>query len=764
MSAAALAHPGPRHRRPRLTLYRYVAREALRPTIFALLGLTLVVLTTRVLEFSELVINRGVEAGSVAAILFYEAVPVAGRMLPFSVLVGALFALGRMGADREILALEASGIAPARLTWPVVSFASVAAVAALAMGAFATPWSSARLDATLLAISREKPWANLRPGVVQRYGGWQLEAREVGPSGDRLGGVMLWTPEIGQTIFAAHGRLSAADGDLGIALDDGAAVLARDGGAQFLRFDVLETRLPGGRILEREPPDRILGLPLDELAAQALAFVPSPGNRLSPAALELQRRFAYPMATLVFGFLAVPLFLTRAHASRSAGGVMGLLCTLAYYGLVQLSEGLVQGGTLGPGLGAWLPNLILAALALVLLVRALRERALGRPFERPLSSRLRRRAAQAGRRARAADREPRLHRHALPRYVAGRFLQLSVLTFSALFTAYLLIDVMDRLEWFARHGATGIEALRFYAARAPLLASRAVPMAILVATSLCVSLLAAEGELLGMRACGIPAPRALLPLFLLSTAVAPLYFAFNNTVLPRTNALADELKRTEIKGGQLRLSQRAGVWHRSGTTMLQAARFDPEQGVGLDVTVYRLGADGLPVERTDADSMHHIGRGMWRLVAPMRIEIADGVARRVEPPRYLELGESIEAEADTMHMSVAEIAREAEAAEQAGIDATTLRVDYHAKLAEPLACIVLPAAVLFFAVTGPPFPGPAQTLLVSGIIGVVYILLAGVATSLGHGGQVPPAVGGFGPIAVFALLALVFARRMWRRM
>jgi lipopolysaccharide export LptBFGC system permease protein LptF len=161
--------------------------------------------------------------------------------------------------------------------------------------------------------------------------------------------------------------------------------------------------------------------------------------------------------------------------------------------------------------------------------------------------------------------------------------------------------------------------------------------------------------------------------------------------------------------------------------------------------------------------MHHIGRGMWRLVAPMRIEIADGVARRVEPPRYLELGESIEAEADTMHMSVAEIAREAEAAEQAGIDATTLRVDYHAKLAEPLACIVLPAAVLFFAVTGPPFPGPAQTLLVSGIIGVVYILLAGVATSVGRGGNVPPVVGGFGPIAVFALLALAFARRMWRR-
>jgi lipopolysaccharide export system permease protein len=719
------------------------------------------VLTTKVLEFSELVINRGVEFGSVAEILFYEAVPVAARMLPFSVLVGVLFALGRMGADREILALEASGIAPARLAFPVVAFAGVGAIAALAMGVEATPWASRSLDARLEAIAREKPWANLRPGVVQRFGGWQLEAREVAPSGDRLRGVMLWTPEIGETIFAERGRLAAAEGLVEIALEDGAAVLARDGGVQHVRFDVLETRLPAGQVLEREASDRILGLPLDELAARARAFVPSEGNRLSPESLELQRRFAYPTATLVFGFLAVPLFLTRAHASRSAGGVLGLLCTLAYYGLVQLSEGLVQGGTIGPALAAWLPNLVLAALALALLVRALRERALGRPFEPGLARRLRRRRAVAE--APALGREPRLHRHALARYVAGRFVQLSALTFSALFSAYLLIDVMDRLEWFARHGATGIEALRFYGARAPLLASRAVPMAILVATSLTVSLLAAEGELLGMRACGIPAMRALLPVFLLSGLVAPLYFGFNNTVLPRTNALADELKRTEIKDRALGARVRAGVWQRSGAHVVQAERFDPEQGVALGVTIYRLGEDGLPVARADAESMHHIGRGVWRLVAPSRIEIEDGAARRVDPLRYVELGESIEAEVDTMHMSVAEIAREIEVTEAAAIDATTLRVDYHAKLAEPLSCIVLPAAVLFFAVTGPPFPGPAQTLLVSGIVGVVYILLSGVATSVGRGGYVPPLLAGWGAIAAFALVALAFARRMWRR-
>ena len=105
MSAAPLVYFPPKHRRPGATVYLYVAREALRPTLFGLFGLTLVVLTKDLLGFSDLIINRGVGAGDVARMLFYESVPVAARMFPFSALVGALVALGRLGADREILTL-----------------------------------------------------------------------------------------------------------------------------------------------------------------------------------------------------------------------------------------------------------------------------------------------------------------------------------------------------------------------------------------------------------------------------------------------------------------------------------------------------------------------------------------------------------------------------------------------------------------------------------------------------------------------------------
>ena len=75
----------PIHRRPGLTLYRYVASEALWPTVFALVGLTMVVLTQNLLELSSLFINRGLDASSVSLIAFFEAVPTAAMMLPFSV-------------------------------------------------------------------------------------------------------------------------------------------------------------------------------------------------------------------------------------------------------------------------------------------------------------------------------------------------------------------------------------------------------------------------------------------------------------------------------------------------------------------------------------------------------------------------------------------------------------------------------------------------------------------------------------------------------
>ena len=201
----------PVHRRPGATLYRYLIVEMVFPTLFTLGGLTIVILTKDLLSFSDMVINRGLSIADVAAIALYQMVPVLGQMLPFAMLIGGLVALGRLGADRELLMLEASGISSPRLLGPVTTFAAVMIIPALILSLYVSPLVNNALDRKLSELEQRNPGAAITPGVIHRFGDWMLQAREVSARGDQLRGVFLWAPSVGETVFAESGALEARD-------------------------------------------------------------------------------------------------------------------------------------------------------------------------------------------------------------------------------------------------------------------------------------------------------------------------------------------------------------------------------------------------------------------------------------------------------------------------------------------------------------------------------------------------------------------------
>ena len=190
-----------------------------------------------------------------------------------------------------------------------------------------------------------------------------------------------------------------------------------------------------------------------------------------------------------------------------------------------------------------------------------------------------------------------------------------------------------------------------------------------------------------------------MPVLFIAALVVPADALLNNVLVPRTNALADELKRTEIKGSYYKEQeerQKAAVWYRSGRRVLEAARFDPSAGTAENLSIYELGEDRLPISRTDAASARHVGQGWWLLESPTRIVVSEDRVRDLEAPRYVDLGETLPAEVDTMHLSLAEVGQLIDETEADGVDTTSLRVDFHVKFAQSFACIVLPAVVLFF--------------------------------------------------------------------
>ena len=696
-------------RRPGGTLYRYIAREMALPTLATLGGFTLVVLIQDLIRSSELIINRGLSADVVDWIAFYQTVPLAARTLPFAVLVGSMIALGRMGADRELLALEASGFSVRRLVAPAVLFATVMAAIGLALSVLAAPAASRAVDAAYMQLLHQNPAAMIRPGIPHSFGNWRLEAREVSPDGRQLEGVVLFIPDVGETIFARSAQILAPpDGRIVLQLEDGALMPDPRVRPREVRFDRLEVKLPKDAMddFERDDEDILVGATIPELIAQGRDETLK-GDDALEAQVELQRRFALPLASLVFGFLSLPLFLSRAQFSRSGGAMLGVVATLGYYGLVQLGNGLIEAELVTVVVGVWLPNAFVALVAGILLVGFQRTSAFGRHLaesqggtRRMIDRTTRALTAFLSRRGRSqtgpgrSDGHVRVRRWALQRYIAGLFLQMVVLCFTVLLTAYLIVDVLERLQWFAKHGAEGGEILRFYGARIPLLASRVVPMSLLVGTALTVGLLAVQGELMAIQSCGISALRALTPALVICGAVAPASFYLTDNIVPRTNALADYLKQTEIKKAdddRLEARRRRDVWSRSGRRFFEAERFDPKLGAARNITVYELGDDGLPRTRADARGGRHIGGGVWRMVEPFRVERSSAGITTVPAATFAELGEEISAEVDTMHLSVRELRGEIRDVQEGGYDSTVYEVDLFMKLAAPFACLVLPA-------------------------------------------------------------------------
>ena len=724
-------------------LFRYVLRELAFPTLFALLGLTLLAIAADLIGFADLVVNRGWGVRQVVEIALFRTTPMLGRAIPFSVLMGSLIALGRLGADREILALEASGVSPRRLAMPVALFAAALAAGALWVTAFAAPSANRALDAALSASAQRSAGTVLRSGVVNTFGAWRIQAEEVSARGDRLRGVLLWVPSMGQTVFAQNASIEPdASGGKRVLIENGVVLRQAENGPSYLRFDRMQELMSPEQDAEAEPTDWLSAAPLSELAA-AIGAQPDAGQRRDAQA-ELHRRFALPVAALLLGLLAVPLFLSGGTLSRAGGLVLGLIVTVVYFGLLQLSNALARAEGFPVVLAAWLPDLVLGVAALSLLVGTRRAGA-------ALSGRLR--ELRRGRGS-ARERPLRARRFVLDRYVGLRFAELAVLCFAALLIAFVLVDVVDNLQWFTKYRSTLDEVLRFYAARLPLLVSRVVPMALLVGAALTVSLLGVTGELLGLRACGVPTLRTVLPILALCGGVALCYQAIVDRVVPHATARARQIKRIEIKN---QATEQVSVWTRIGDHLYEIDRFDPLRGVAQGLTLYEVGSDGLPRSRTDAAEARHIGRGVWQLRDPERIEVLPDGPRFVPADSFAELGHDLNARVEGSEFSIAELRDEIRVVEQRGYSATPYRVDLNVKLAAPLACVVLPALALLFATGGPPFPRPAQILVLSAAVGVAHLLLSAVGASLGYGGALPPVVAGFGPIALLLAIAALAA-------
>jgi lipopolysaccharide export system permease protein len=300
--------------------------------------------------------------------------------IPTALLFGVLLTFGRMSADGEVVALRASGIGVAQVLPPVLVAGTLGAMALGALVFDLEPRARVELKTLVRDLGRAAQLA--LPGKFRKIGDRTLYVDAVGEEVCPLEGVFLADFSRGEDplyVTARCGEFRSEDEGVFLTLElvDGSVHFPESVPDRYrrLRFDKMETHLDLTRYLMPTPRSRELGF--NELLEVDAAFQRGERPKLRgregarEVRIEIHRRLAFSLSALLLGVLAVPLGVRPVRTGRSWGALVAITVMAAYWLVFAAGQLAAEAGVVPAFMGLWAADVIVLALAIVL-VRRLR--------------------------------------------------------------------------------------------------------------------------------------------------------------------------------------------------------------------------------------------------------------------------------------------------------------------------------------------------------------------------------------------------------
>jgi len=362
---------------------RYLGKEILLPFVAGLLFLTQLLLATQLLAQADVLFGSGVAFGDVAAIVIALLPHVLGYVLPIAFLLGGVLGVGRLAEDREVVALGAAGISPARLVRVPLALGVVAAALGLWLSLSLEPAGLHAARLRLNEIVKRNVTNDVRAGTFyDQIPGYTVYAERV-----RRGGwenVLISdrsNPDAPVLALARAGRLEpvGVGQEMQLVLDAGElhredAEGAEGGEYVTARFRHAELVLGLGTALTDRNALSGSSREMDVATMRARASAERARGDVGQALRfegYLHRRIAQPLALIPFALLAVPLGASR-RIGRGFAVAATLLAVVAHYVLLRGGEVLAQKGALPAAIALQLPTIVLSLVALALVVQQAR--------------------------------------------------------------------------------------------------------------------------------------------------------------------------------------------------------------------------------------------------------------------------------------------------------------------------------------------------------------------------------------------------------
>ena len=465
---------------------------------------------------------------------------------------------------------------------------------------------------------------------------------------------------------------------------------------------------------------------------------------------------------------------------------------LVYYVMISNGEEAARYGKAPAWVAMWLPNLIMAALGLLLLVRKNRDKSLlisklDRWVREDLWSGIRKlqgkqeRRRQQRREKRARERDgdgtgggrrpdlvlrlPRL-RLAFPnimdRYVMRTFAFVFLMVLVSALSIYVIADLSDLMDDIIKNDVPRGLVLDYYKFLSLQIFYDLAPILVLVATLITFSLLSRSNEVTAWKALGVSLFRLAVPACLAALTIALFSVLLQSLVLPASNARVAEIKDV-IKGREApRTYRRADRQWLFGQDryVYNYLRYDPRRESLQRLQVFEFDDDHRLVGRLVADrALYDEASGRWLFEDGWvrRFDDLDIASyQRFDEPRlvdYPETPEYFDSEVRAPEqMTYGNLREYVDEVEAAGQSVPELRVQLHNKIAYPVVAFVMALVALPFA-----FRLGRQGALygvgLSLVLGMIFYIIYAFFTTLGEAAALPPFVAVWAPNLLFTLFA-----------
>ena len=749
-----------------LVLDRYFLRELISPFGFGGALFTFFLVIDRIYHLTDLVITKGVPFHLVLQLLVYMLPSFMAHTLPMALLVAVLLAGGRLASDLEIVAFKAAGVSVLRLFRPILAASLLVTVATAGLTLVLNPAANREFQRQLFRILQARAVSGLQERVFNAtFGDMTIYVEEVSTSQVALKGLLVSDerdPKLSRIITAREGRLLTDEANRRITLrllngavneadimpvdapqtvtsttsspTGGAASASRYRYTVFNLYDMslsVDSPLKGAPRGEKPEKD----FTLSELGQKIAEYRTDPHSR-APFQIERHKRYALPLAALVFGLVAFPLAVRSHRGGRSVALVGSLVILVTYYLVMTSLEGAALRARVPAAIAIWAPNVLFATVGLGLLVATAREwkwpamplvwRALGGLWRLAPG-----RAWSAGGHTMVA----RDSTHIVDRYLVREYVTFMGIGLAVAAALFVVIDLLQTLDRYLRMKPPLIYIFEHFAYRLPAALHEGLPVVMLVATIFLFLTLTRYHELTALKAAGVSLYRVSAPILGLGLGVALVAGLFQELALPTLNERGDEVDRVKIRGQAPRhLQSRQRLWVRSADSRFYRVELlNPGTDDMYGMTILEVDKEFRLTGRLDARRAHWTPAG-WELSEGAYREIGTRGAVQTVPFVWtaLDLKEEMEdfirIQKPVSTMSYRELRDYIVQLEAAGFQVRKYLVELYSKLSFPLVNLVMVLVAIPFALQSPRggrlFGIGLAIAIMAGYLAVHYVALA----------------------------------------